>query len=184
MELRGNEERVVGKLDEYDEALIPVRSRFVAGLVLEAAAEHVVDLEAMPVALVDDALAAEYLPGPGALVELDRVGASARIVPPRSVTSFCSRKQVDHRVRRLGIELGRVRALHPADVAGVIDDGHLHPQADAERDTVLAREPRSGDLALDPALAEAAGIQDPVRPRERIDVSSSLLTESTSTLTP
>ena len=32
------------------------------------------------------------------------------------------------------------------------------------RDPVLARDPRGLDLALDPALAEAAGDQDPVGP--------------------
>ena len=48
-------------------------------------------------------------------------------------------------------------------MAGELDDRDLHPEADAEvRDPLLARDPGRLDLALDPALAEAAGDQDPV----------------------
>ncbi len=89
-------------------------------------------------------------------------------MPPRSETSFCSGQQVDDRVRRLGVELGRVGALHVADVAGVVDDRHLHAEADAEeRHLLLAGVATGRDLALDPALAEAAGDEDAVGILER-----------------
>ena len=56
-----------------------------------------------------------------------------------------------------------VRAVHADDVARELRDGHLHAEADAqERDLLLAGDPRGGDLALDPALAEAARDQDAV----------------------
>ena len=51
----------------------------------------------------------------------------------------------------------------PADVARVLDDGDLQPEADAEvRHLLLARELDGRDLAFDAALAEAAGHEDRV----------------------
>ncbi len=73
-------------------------------------------------------------------------------------------QQVDDRVRRLGVELGGVGAGHAADVARELGHGALHAQADAEeRDLVLAAVLDGLDLALDAALAEAAGHDDAVR---------------------
>ena len=54
-------------------------------------------------------------------------------------------------------ELGRVRHLQIDDVAGKLDGGALHPQADAEeRQAAFARVANRFDLAVDPAVAEAA----------------------------
>ena len=97
------------------------------------------------------------------VVQLHRVGAE----PHRAahvVDLLLLRQQVDHGVGRLGIELGRVRAVHADHVAREVDDRELHAEADAEeRDAALARDPRGVDLALDAAHAEAAGDQDAVR---------------------
>src|SRR2546422_1128735 len=50
-------------------------------------------------------------------------------------------------VRRLGIHLGRVGALEAAHVARVLDDRHLHAEADAEEgDLALARVAHRLDL--------------------------------------
>ena len=63
----------------------------------------------------------------------------------------------------LGVELGGVGAGHVADVAGELGDGALHAQADAEeRHAVLAAVADGLDLALDAAVAEAAGHEDAV----------------------
>ena len=71
--------------------------------------------------------------------------------------------QVDHRVRRRRVELGRVRAGEPEHVAGVVDHHHLQTEAQAEaRDAVLAGVARGGDLALGSALAEAARDHDAI----------------------
>jgi hypothetical protein len=64
----------------------------------------------------------------------------------------------DDRVLRVGIELGGVGALEIALVARDLDRRDLHAEADAQvRHLVLARELHRRDLALDAALAEAAG---------------------------
>ena len=54
-------------------------------------------------------------------------------------------------------------AVHVTDVAGELGDGALHAQTHAEeRHLVLAAVADGLDLALDAALAEAAGDDDPV----------------------
>ena len=49
-------------------------------------------------------------------------------------------QQVDHRVRRRRVELARVRALEPADVAGELDHRALQTQADPRGTARRARE--------------------------------------------
>ena len=128
---------------------------------LEPLAQEVVDLVAMAVALVDDGLAVD-LARLRALVELDRVGAEAHRAA-HVVDLLLLGQQVDHGVRRLGVELRRVGAVHADDVAREVGHRHLHAEAHAQvRDLVVAGDPRGGDLALDPADAEAAGDEDAV----------------------
>ena len=169
VELGGDEEGVVGQLDHLDQALVGRGAAGDQALVLELAPQEHVHLVTVTVALVDDALA-EDLPRPRALVQFHRVGAE----PHRAAhvaQFFLFGQQVDHRVGRLGIELGGVGAVHPGDVAGELDHRDLHAEADAEvGDLALAGDPRGLDLALDPALAEAAGDQDPVEALERVEV--------------
>ena len=67
-------------------------------------------------------------------------------------------QQVDHRERRLLVELPGVGARHAADGARELDDGALHAQADAQVGHVVLATVLDGlDLALDAAHAEAAG---------------------------
>ena len=98
--------------------------------------------------------------------ELDRLGAE----PHRAaeiLDLLLLGQQVDHRERRLGIHLGRVRAVEAADVAGELGDGDVHAEADAEvRDLVLARDAAGEDLALPAARAEAAGHEHAVDARQ------------------
>src|SRR5215207_2420249 len=149
--LRRDEERMVGQLDDLDEALVGCGARHDQARRLEPAAQEVVDLVAMAVALVDDRLAVD-------LARL-RVGVQLHRVGPEPHRAA----QVDDRVLGVRVELAGVRAIHADHVAGEVGDRHLHAEADAQvRDALLARDARGGDLALDAALAEAAWDQDAV----------------------
>src|SRR5207247_10881951 len=76
-------------------------------------------------------------------------------------------REIDDEVRRRRVELGRARAVEAADVSRVLDHRALHAQADAQvRYTPLACVTNRLDLALDPAVAEAAGNQNAVDTRE------------------
>ena len=68
-----------------------------------------------------------------------------------------------------GSNSARVRASELAHVARELDDRELHAEADAEeRHAVLARVADRVDLALDAAIAEAAGHEDRVDVREEL----------------
>ena len=74
-------------------------------------------------------------------------------------------------MRRGRIELGAVGVLQAGEVARDLDGRHLHAQADAEvGQLVLARVLRGEDLALDAALAEAAGHEDGIEAVELVRV--------------
>ncbi len=71
--------------------------------------------------------------------------------------------QGDDRMRGGLAELGAVRVLETGDVTGEFDHRHLHAQTDAEiGNPAFAGMADSGDFALDPPFAEAAGHQDGV----------------------
>src|SRR5678816_4508501 len=89
----------------------------------------------------------------------------------RAVAVFPFVDQGDHRMLGLGIELGAVGAGEAGLVARVLDRRDLHAEADAEvGNLLLARELRGEDLALDAALAEAAGHEDRIEARQVGDV--------------
>ena len=94
--------------------------------------------------------------------DLDRLRAKSHR-PAEVLDLLLLGQQVDHGIRRLGIHLGRVRAVEPAHVARELGDGDVHPEADAEvRNPTLARDLAGEDLALPAARAEAAGDEDAV----------------------
>ena len=71
--------------------------------------------------------------------------------------------EVDHRVRRVRVELARVGAGEAAHVAGELDHRAVQPEAQPEeRHAVLTGVAGGGDLALDAADAEPAGDHDAV----------------------
>ena len=85
----------------------------------------------------------------------------------RDVDLLCH--QVDHRVGRQPIELGRVRTIELRHGACRFDDHDLHAEADAEEwDASLPSDAGSCDHALDASLAEAARNHDPVEPLKAI----------------
>jgi len=70
---------------------------------------------------------------------------------------------VDDTVGSLRIELGAVGGFQFGYVAGVLDGGALHAQADSEKGNfVLASVLNGVDHALNAALAESAGYQDAI----------------------
>jgi len=106
------------------------------------------------VALRDHRLAAVYLTGSRALSQLDGLRAEAHRAA-EILDFLLLGEQVDHRIGRLGVHLGRVRPVEPADVAGELRDGDVHPEADAEvRDLVFARHSAGEDLPLPASRAE------------------------------
>src|SRR6185312_5736678 len=138
----------------------------------------VVHLVAVAMALRDRLLAVD---AEGERVALHRAGLRAQahgaaevragVAPlhaPVVVLPFGDER--DHGVRRVRIELRGIRALEAALVARDLDRGDLHAEADAEvGNPVLTRVLHGRDLALDPALAEAAGDEHRVHLLERLD---------------
>ena len=74
---------------------------------------------------------------------------------------------VDHFVRRFVVELGRVRAEHPHDVARELDRRALHAEADAEvGDFLFARIADRAQLPFDATRAEARADENAVDVRQ------------------
>ena len=156
MELRRDEPRVVGELDDLDEPALLERPADDEAALDELLAVRVVDLVAVPVALGDHRLAAVDLARVRPFGELDGLRAEAHRAA-EILDLLLLGQQVDHRIRRLGIHLRRVRAVEAADVPRELRDGDVHAEADAEvRDLVLARDAAGEDLPLPAARAEAA----------------------------
>src|SRR2546421_1859986 len=161
MELAGDEPGMSWQLDDFDETPLLEGSRDDEPCLDEASPEVVVDLVAVPVALVDHRLAVG-LQGPRSRAELDRLRAE----PHRAaevLDLLLLRQQVDHRIRSLRIHLGRVRSFEPDDMAGGLPDGDVHAEADAEGwDAALAGDPAGEGLSL-PAPRAANPPDEPAR---------------------
>src|SRR5688572_27571040 len=115
----------------------------------------------MAVALFDH-LHAVRVAGDGALAQVARIFAEAHRAA-EGVDADEIAQLVDDFVRRLIIELRRVRADHPRDVARELDGRALHAEADAEEgDLALAGVADRAQLSFDAARAEAGSDQDAV----------------------
>ena len=172
MELRREEPRMIVELDELDEPVARKPGQHEAGLgqLLRVA---VVELVAMAMPLVDLTGAVDRVRESAVL---DEAGLRTEAHRPAEVGSRVALlrhaalilplgDQCDDGMRRVRVELGRVRPFEPDDVAGVLDDRHLQSEADAQvRHLLLAREFHRRDLALDSALTE------PARHEDRVDV--------------
>src|SRR2546427_4889921 len=161
MELPGDEVRVLGDLDDLHELLLGPDAGDAEAVLLEPREIVVVDLVAMAVALLDDALPVQAR-REAPLPEDDRIEAQAHRAALVGDGPLL-RQEVDDPVRRLRIDLRGVRAGEAAHVPRVLDHRALHAQADPEvRHAPLARVAHRFDLAEDPAVAEAARHQDAV----------------------
>src|SRR6202035_1233844 len=119
------------------------------------------DLIAVTVALVDDRLGID-LAHARVLVQLDRIGPQAHRAAQVGDLLLLW-QEIDHRVGRLDVELGRVGTLHAGDVPGKLGDRDLHaetyPQVGkASLACYLGRR----DLALDPSASEPSWDQNPI----------------------
>ena len=172
---------MVGELDHLakvagDRAL-RARAHRQAGL-LESRQVMVVDLVAMAMALGDRRRAVDAVRErarhdlAGLRAEAHRAAEvrAGRALLDAAVAVLPLGDQRDDRVRRVGIELGRVRVRERCAVTRVLDHGQLHAEADAEvRDAVLARVADRLDLALDPTLAVPSRHQDRIHAFQGIE---------------
>src|SRR3989454_3630698 len=164
VELPGHEPWVIGQLDDLHELLVGPDARDPEAALLERVEVVVVDLVAMAVPLPDGALPVGLGSG-AALAEHDGVepeahGAALVLDGP------LLGQEVDHVVARRGVELRRVGVREAGDMPRELDDGALHPQADAEvRHASLPGVTDGLDLPFDAAVPETAGHEDAVEPR-------------------
>src|SRR5208337_2440405 len=76
--------------------------------------------------------------------------------------------KVYHGMWRVLVELHAMSFFKPRNVAGELNSGKLHAEADAEKgNPVFARIANRLDFALHPAIAEAARHQKPVGPYDQ-----------------
>src|SRR5882762_9553301 len=109
MELARDEPRMVGQLDDLDQAAFLERSGDHQASLRERRPIVVVDLVTVPVALVHDRLAVRVM-RTSSVDHLDRLRAE----PHRAaeiLDLLLLGQQIDHRMRGLGIHLGRVGAV-------------------------------------------------------------------------
>ena len=92
--------------------------------------------------------------------------APSRIVPPLSVIALLLVQQADHRVGVVLVELGGVGPLQAQHVAGELDHGALHAQADAEEGDAALRG-RSGWPRPCPRCRARRSRRAPARRRRR-----------------
>ena len=127
---RGHEPRVVLELDDLHQPAVGREPGQQHPGRLEGLAVVVVDLEAMAVALVDH-LVAVHRAGLRAGLELRGVQAEAHR-PALVLHLPLVGHEVDHRVLREHVELGRVDVLRPDDLAREVDHRALQPEAQPE----------------------------------------------------
>ena len=116
----------------------------------------------MPVALADLGSSAISLGGQRIFLQNASPGAqahgAAHLFHAQQLAQL-----IDDAVRTGGVKLARIGVLEAADVAGKLDAGGLHAQANSKvRNLLLAGIADGVQHALDAALAKAAGHQDPI----------------------
>src|SRR5262245_25734445 len=156
MELTGEEIRVIGDLDDLDEPAVRSLAGDPHAALLEIVHVPALDLVAVAVPLADLRATVGLVGGRAGLEE------AGPLAEPHVATHLVDALQlaelVDHRVRGVRIELGRVGVLQPRHVARVLDHRALQAQTDAEEgDAALAREADRLDHPVHTANPEAAG---------------------------
>src|ERR1700682_5129801 len=173
MELRAEVEGVVWDLDDLDQAPIGREAGELHPVSGQQLAVRVVELVPVPVPL-EHALLSVRAWGERAALEHAGIAPEAHGAALfRDVALL--REQVDHRVWREGVELGRIRVVGSEGSARELDDHALHAHAEPERGHLaLAAEADRLHLALDAAVAEAARHHDAVEADERLAVAGAL----------
>src|SRR5688572_26835758 len=130
MELAADEVRVLLQLDHLDELLVGARAREHEARLLERLAVVVGELVAMAMALAD----LRRLIGVGRDRSGEERAREAAETHRRALAPNAALlgHEIDHGVRRVAIELGRVRVLECSNGAGKLDDSELHAETDPE----------------------------------------------------
>src|SRR6266850_1028283 len=173
MELRTEIERVVRHLHDLDQASVRREAGELHSALRQQLAVRVVELVAMAVPLEHDRLSVRATRERAGLEHAGIASEAHRAALVGDVALL--RQQIDHGMRRERVELGRVRILGPEGRARELDDHALHAHAEAERrNFALAAEADGLHFALDAAVAEATGYDDPVEADQRLDVAVAL----------
>ena len=163
----GNPEWVTLEFDEFDQPAVWGLTGAREVGVLEPGPVAGVELVAVAVPFRDDVGAVD-LGHLGAGTQLGHVGAEPHCAALVGHVAL-GLHQVDHRVGRGRVELAGVGPFESQDVAGVLDCHALQAEAKAQAgDVVLPGEAGRRDLALHPALAEAARDHDAVQVPEAV----------------
>src|SRR6266849_4325286 len=136
---------------------------------LHAPAKLIVELVAMAVALEDNGFAI----GPVGLCAGRQAADPVSQAHGTTLVGHLALRghQIDDRVGTLGSEFGTVGSWKPQDIARELDDRNLHTQAQPQvRLARAARKVGGFDLALDAAMAEAAGNDDACHILQRLGV--------------
>lgn len=162
MSLGGFEVRMILELDRFDEASVRAGAADDEACFFKLRTKGIGDFVSMAMTFVDDLLTAVEFSGFAAFLELARIDAKAHGAAFFGDV-FLVWHEVDDRVLGVRDEFGGVCAGHAAYISGKFNDGALHTEAEAEeRDLIDARILDGVDLALDAAVAEAAGNDDAV----------------------
>src|ERR1051325_3023362 len=161
MELAAHEPRVVGQLHDLHELAVGRSARHAQTALLQR--RHVLRVHLITMAVpLFDRIRRVRLAGERAVAQERRVLAEAHRAA-EGVDADEIAQLVDDLVRRLVVELRRVRADHARYVARELDRRALHAEADAEvGDLALAGVADGGQLSFHAARAEAGADQDAV----------------------
>lgn len=173
VELAGDEEGVVRQFDGLGQLAFLRDAADDEAIGLELVFELVIDLITMAMTLVDG----------GFLVEFVHLGALGQFGDPVAETHgaaellhlFLLLHHADDGSGGAFIKLGAVGVFQAADIAGKLDDGDLHAEADAkEGNAGAAGITCGGDFALGATVAEAPGDEDALQAAE-VDVGAAFL---------
>src|SRR5436305_10178286 len=161
MELAAEEPRVAFQLDDLHELTVGREAGHAETALLELRHVLGVDLVTMAVAFVD-LLDSIRLPRDRTFLQRARILAEPHRAA-EGVDADQIAQLVDDFVRRLIVELRRIRADHPHHVAGELDRRALHAEADAEEwDALFARGADRAQFSFDAPRSESWSDQNPV----------------------
>ena len=158
MELRTDVPALLGYLDNLDEvgSGVDAHTLHASGLVFFLV--FIVELIAMAMALMNGLHFSIGLRNTTVGSELALIGAQSHGATHLR-DAFLFLHDVDNVVRRVGIHFSAVGILVAQDIAGKLDDHHLHTETDAEgRNIVRTGVFRSDNLAFDATLTKASSL--------------------------
>ena len=159
MKLRAHKEGVPGKLGDLHEIAVGIDAGHAHSFSFQNLPIRVVELVAMTVSLLGFSRLVRPrcdARGPKRATEQPQPHRAAKDSLAKQPLLF--RQNVDHGMAGLRIDLGRMCAGKPADVAGELYYGKLHAVAKTEeRDAVFARESYGAKFPFHASASETAG---------------------------